>query len=138
MIFASSYDQWGFPEGECLQGRMEYTSPDGKIHVLLDTPEFCWYMEASPDAQPSHIATALDRVVIAGGFELADEHECPPEINSQGWTRIWLQPLVAIDDMTGPIEQHGLLDAGRARLAMIAAVALVTPAVRTLLEVFAA
>lgn len=80
-----------------LPGRITWTCPLGMAEMVLDTEEFDFHLDASPDAPSPALASVLAWIAQLG-FEPMDEDECEPELLDNGQTRIYLVPTVPVDD----------------------------------------
>ncbi|HEX2905042.1 MAG TPA: hypothetical protein VHO01_16430 [Jatrophihabitans sp.] len=90
-------------------GRIEFTDPLQTVKLVLDSVAFDFHMDASPTALSEDCARYI-AFLFKLGFEVIDEDECPPELLANGWTRIYLAPIVPVDD-TSLIEK--ISSAGR-------------------------
>lgn len=80
-----------------LPGRWEYTAPLGQVRCVLDSEEFDYHIDVHPEAQAVQV-DALICYILWAGLEQLDPEECEPETLDDGWTRIYLVPVVPVDD----------------------------------------
>jgi hypothetical protein len=88
-----------------LSGRTIYRSTGDYVHFSLDTDEFDFHIDASPDAPPAMLAQIVS-VLETLGLELMDDDECEPELLGNGWTRLYLTPITAVEDDQMPARWH--------------------------------
>lgn len=75
-----------------------YVSLDGKCRTHIDFDHFDFSIEAAPDHNKGDLCAMITQAQW-WGFELLDEDECPAELLADGWTRIYMTPVVPVDDM---------------------------------------
>lgn len=80
-----------------LAGRSSWESPFKEARLLLDTLEFDFHLDVAPNALSETTSLVLNWL-RALGFEPLDEEECEPELLDDGFTRIYLTPIVPVDD----------------------------------------
>lgn len=85
------------PPVELLPGRLTWTSELGFVKLVLDTKNFDFHMDVEPGALAPVVAAAITQLHFLG-FEPLDEDECEPELLRNGGTRIYLVPIVPLDD----------------------------------------
>lgn len=90
------------PEGvdalAMLKGRITYEGPFGQTRFVIDTEAFDIHLDVGPDYHPDVVQNILTGICEPLGFEPLDEDECEPELLENGWTRIYLTPIVPYDD----------------------------------------
>ncbi len=84
-----------------LPGRITWQCPYGLAEVVLDTCSFDFHMDVDPQA-PTHLLPGLIERLGNVGYEPLPEDECEPELLDSGRTRIYLVPIVPLDDMLVP------------------------------------
>lgn len=79
------------------QKRSEFAWPDGTVRVVIDNPANVFYIEASAQAMPSTLKAVrlhLERI----GLSPEPSEECEPEMQDDGYIRIYYAPIESYSD----------------------------------------
>lgn len=82
---------------ELLPGKTTWQCPLGYVQVTLDTAQFDFHMDVAPDCPPTMPGLVLAQLHRLG-FEAMDEDECESELLRNGSIRVYLCPIIPVDD----------------------------------------